>query len=118
MNDTGTLFDLLAAAPRRQLLIALCDVESVAIPEGLRVRGATASAQPQADTATDGPPAADVSSDELALYHSHLPKLADCGLIEWDPETQTASRGPEFGTVEPLLYLLAENAHVLPNDFF
>lgn len=118
MLDTATLFEVLSAAPRRRLLIALCDVESIAIPEGLRVRGATVTSQSAAPAMPHPESDRVTTSDDLALYHVHLPKLADHGFIKWDRTTQTVSRGSEFAAVEPLLDLLTSNAHVLPNDFF
>jgi len=44
----------------------------------------------------------------ISLFHSHLPKLADTGYIEWDEDAETVSRGPRFSEVEPLVQLLRE----------
>lgn len=44
--------------------------------------------------------------DRIALYHMHLPKLANAGYIEWDTETDTISKGPKFSEAEPLVRLL------------
>ena len=44
----------------------------------------------------------------ISLLHSHLPKLADTGYIEWDEDAETVSRGPRFSEVEPLVQLLRE----------
>lgn len=117
MPDVSTLFELLAADARRRLLVALCDVESVQVPEGLLARG-------QARTAPSGPswsPTGDAESTdrrELQLYHNHLPKLAAEDLIEWDREAGVVSRGPDFGEIEPLVRLLASNPQVFPGEFF
>jgi hypothetical protein len=46
--------------------------------------------------------------DRVALYHIHVPKLADAGYIAWDTETDTISKGPKFSEVEPLVQLLKE----------
>lgn len=54
----------------------------------------------------------------MELSHVHLPKLEDSGLIEWDSEAGTVSRGPAFEEVEPVLRLLAANADRLPGDLF
>lgn len=40
---------------------------------------------------------------KLKLVHSHLPKLAKEGYIEWDPATERLRRGPNFDDVAPLL---------------
>ena len=37
------------------------------------------------------------------MYHIHLPKLEESGLIQWDGETLTVSRGPQFEQVRPVL---------------
>jgi hypothetical protein len=39
--------------------------------------------------------------------------LADCGLIDWDPETGTVRRGPAFGEIEPLLDVLVTSQDTL-----
>jgi hypothetical protein len=44
----------------------------------------------------------------IRLYHSHLPKLANAGYIEWDDASDTISEGPRFSEVEPLVQLLKE----------
>lgn len=46
--------------------------------------------------------------DRIALYHNHVPKLADAGYVEWDTETDTISEGPKFSEAEPLVRLLKE----------
>jgi hypothetical protein len=51
---------------------------------------------------------------EIDLYHSHLPKLAEAGYIEWDPDTGEISEGPRFDEVEPLLELIERHADELP----
>ena len=42
------------------------------------------------------------------LYHRHLPKLAEMGLIEWNRETHQVTRGPEYERLRPLLAFLDE----------
>jgi hypothetical protein len=42
------------------------------------------------------------------LYHNHLPRLVDYGLVEWDREADRVSRGPAFGEAEPVLRALRE----------
>lgn len=50
----------------------------------------------------------------LALRHVHLPKLAEMGLIEWDPDPGLVRRGPRYDRVRPLLELLREHEGDLP----
>lgn len=49
----------------------------------------------------------DVSDDpdvlRMKLLHSHLPRLAKRGYIEWDPKAEVVRRGPNFADIEPLL---------------
>ncbi|WP_254538660.1 DUF7344 domain-containing protein [Halomarina litorea] len=54
---------------------------------------------------------------KISLRHAHLPKLADKGYIEWDPDTQTIRRGPNFDDIAPLLRLMEEHHDELPDDW-
>ncbi|WP_129116135.1 DUF7344 domain-containing protein [Halegenticoccus tardaugens] len=38
----------------------------------------------------------DLEQLTVALYHTHLPKLAKAGYIDWDKDTGTIRRGPHF----------------------
>lgn len=112
MRDVSTLFELFAAGPRRRLLVTLCDVDSVDVSNGLSTRSVAASEPSSTYRPTGG------DDRKVQLYHAHLPKLEAAGVIEWDRETETVSRGPQFSAVEPVVRLLAENEHVLPGSFF
>ena len=59
------------------------------------------------------------SKDETkaALVHNHLPKLEEAGYIEWDRESGTIEKGPEFDEIEPLLELIEEHSEELPQDW-
>lgn len=48
------------------------------------------------------------------LYHTYLPKLEQADYIEWDPDSNTVSRGPKFHEVEPLVQLLADYTAGVP----
>jgi hypothetical protein len=50
----------------------------------------------------------------IQLYHRDLPKLATGGYIEWDDDSDTISRGPNFSEVEPLVQLLKEYNATFP----
>lgn len=54
---------------------------------------------------------------KATLVHTHLPKLAEAGYIEWDRESGTIEKGPQFDEIEPLLDLIEENADELPHDW-
>ena len=43
------------------------------------------------------------SVSEASLYHHHIPKLAEAGLIEWDDETMTVQHGEAFDVITDLL---------------
>lgn len=60
--------------------------------------------------ADGGSETGDVESRErtrIELRHVHLPRLEQSGLIEWNRESDTVARGPEFEEIVPLLELLA-----------
>ncbi|WP_245180854.1 hypothetical protein [Haloarcula amylovorans] len=54
---------------------------------------------------------------ELQLIHTHLPKLAEAGYIEWNRETDEVSKGPRYDEIEPLLNLLETHADELPPNW-
>ncbi|WP_425433325.1 DUF7344 domain-containing protein [Haloarcula rubra] len=120
MVDTGSLFQLLADDTRRRILYALCDNASIRIPEGILSRGQVQSRDTQphsphsSSTQINGE---SVQQLEMQLHHVHLPKLEDGGAIEWERETQTVSRGPQFDKLEAILRLLFVNQDRLPDDF-
>jgi len=51
------------------------------------------------------------------LYHIHLPKLAEAGYIEWDKDTHTIRRGPNFDEIAPLLRLMTDHQDELPDGW-
>ncbi len=46
---------------------------------------------------------------ELALYHSHIPKLEAAGFVEMNGEQGIVQRGDNYSEIEPLLSVLARN---------
>ncbi|WP_227380705.1 DUF7344 domain-containing protein [Haladaptatus halobius] len=89
---------VLSSVHRRQLLVAL------------------AQSNPQHDQ-TSASGASETTSDEhdqaIAMQHVHLPVLADHGFIDWEQETQTVTKGPQFDEIEPLLTAVGEHQEVL-----
>lgn len=59
----------------------------------------------------------DAAIVELDLVHSHLPKLADSGYVEWDQTTGEISKGPRFDEIESLLDLVENHAKELPDGW-
>lgn len=43
---------------------------------------------------------------EQQLFHTHLPKLAQAGYIEWDQKTGRIDRGEKFHEIIPVLEML------------
>lgn len=43
------------------------------------------------------------NTHQIALYHTHLPRLDDHGLIQWDREERIIEEGDWFEEVHPLL---------------
>ena len=84
----GSMMDALISPIRRVVFITLLDTTETSI--------ATLESQLNHEMA------------RIHLYHSHLPRLADAGYIEWDDDTDTISKGPKFPEVEPLVQLLKE----------
>lgn len=117
MSDTSAVFRLLAAKPRRRLLLLLCETEAVSVPGGLRERGAVQSSHAHDSQPTQDPSAESTSGErfDLKLIHVHLPKLEEAGLIEWDPEHEAVRRGPEFREIRPILQLLNDNPDAFPS---
>ena len=96
------LFDVLSNSSRRRILTALVDADPRAEPEfGI------------AEFARD-----DRRDDDLArLHHTHLPKLDDAGVIEWNRHSQTIERGPRFDDIAPLVELLLDRQEELPANW-
>lgn len=78
--------DLLSHPLRRRLLLELSNHDNPVHLDSL-VDAVTGSETPGAATGHDS--IADPDAVRLELHHSHLPKLAAAGWIEYDPENQT-----------------------------
>lgn len=93
---------VLANTHRRRLLVALleCDPQDdVPVPE--RVHAGETS----------------LEALRIEMYHTHLPRLEQTGLVRWDRETHTVSWGTRFEEIRPLLELLDEHADELPGEW-
>jgi hypothetical protein len=124
MTSPSRLFEMLAADHRREVLFMLCGTESFDVPDGLFRRGAARAQRSEAGPVRgsgveDGAPADQPPQRlDIEFQHCHLPKLEAEGLIEWDREAGTVSRGPAFQEIEPALRVLASNSVAFPGDLF
>lgn len=53
----------------------------------------------------------------LRMYHVHLPRLEEAGLVTRRADGRVV-RGPAFDDAAPLLHLLRNNAHQLPESVY
>lgn len=94
------VFDALANRHRRRVLLRLLE------------------RNPQPELVDDAP--FDVGrtdgEDRVELVHVHLPKLESMGFIAWDRDDHLIVKGPAFEEIRPLLELVEENEHALPDD--
>ncbi|MDT3433376.1 hypothetical protein [Haloarcula sp. 1CSR25-25] len=58
-----------------------------------------------------------VEDGDLELVHNHLPRLEEAGYIEWDRDSGTISKGPQYDEIKPLLDLIENHADELPPDW-
>lgn len=86
----GTLA-LLTSPYRRSVLFALSERSPLAETE-------VATALAASDTLDDDP---DLLRSKLV--HSHLPKLAKGGYVDWDIDAERLRRGPNFDDITPSL---------------
>ncbi|WP_425433265.1 DUF7344 domain-containing protein [Haloarcula nitratireducens] len=79
---------------RRRLLVALLEnnpEEAIAIPEDIH-RGEV-----------------ELERLQIQLHHSHLPKLDECGYIDWQKNRNIVRRGKRFNEIESLVKLIYQN---------
>ncbi|WP_236044910.1 hypothetical protein [Haloarcula nitratireducens] len=98
-SNMDRVLDMFAKRQRRLILFALQD-------------GAT---KHESDFVFRGAGSAD--DPQLQLIHTHLPKLAEAGYIEWHRETGEVSKGPRYDEIEPLLDLIENHADELPPNW-
>ncbi|UIO99691.1 hypothetical protein Hbl1158_14375 [Halobaculum sp. CBA1158] len=86
---------LLSDHQRRGVLRRLADAD-----EPVSVESLTAALVTESTTA---------DAVRIRLLHSHLPKLHDAGVIDYDADERTVRRGPEFEPVASLLQALSSH---------
>lgn len=96
--DADVLYGALAHHRRRAALSCLADREEpVDVPEL-----AEAVVEAEGEGSRHDGSTGTVRSVHLSLYHCHLPKLAEAGLVEFDP-VQNRVRYPNHPGVDELL---------------
>lgn len=95
--------------PIDDLLLTLADEDCRSV---LRYLGSSEHAVATLDELADGVfaqrgPGADREALRITMYHSTLPKLADCGLVDYDERSGTIRYREQPG-LERLLALIAE----------
>lgn len=98
-QPTDALFDVLSSHHRRCVLSQLARHRTETSVTDLARRVAA----DEADC-----PVAEVSDDdhdrvECALFHVHLPKMADLGFVEYDPEQATVAPGVRTDDATPFI---------------
>lgn len=100
---TDDLFVALSNRYRRQLLAAL-----------LKHDAQTERAVPEQRSQRE----ADREHVQLKMRYTHLPKLEDMGFVDWNQETGTITRGPQFDAIRPYLQAIYDNHAQLPAEWF
>ena len=81
------MLDMLSDSHRRRILLAVSDHNPRSEDEFRK------------DSFIPSPADDETRQHAQALRHNHLPKLDDSGYIEWDQDTETIRRGPNFGDI-------------------
>jgi DNA-binding transcriptional ArsR family regulator len=94
------IYALLAQARRRQIVHCLRDRDSPQTLDQLaRIIG---------EREQDSPSAEHLRRVYLSLYHKHLPKLTDSGIVRYDRSDGTVRRGPNFDRLVDILDAVRE----------
>lgn len=104
-NMLGDILMVLANPDRRRILLSLNDEKNHG--ETIRVTG-----EDLMDTMNTRR-----ETLKTSLYHNHLPRMDELGIIEWDKETGEIRKGERFEEVAPLLQLMDDNAEDLPEGW-
>ena len=92
-----TVFALLSDPRRRYIVTQLLDAEARPVEAFVR-------SSDRVDSRTE----------EIALHHTHLPKLHGASVVDWDRDAAVVRRGPRFEDVEAVVELLLSNRDALP----
>ncbi|WP_449560118.1 DUF7344 domain-containing protein [Natronococcus roseus] len=109
MVNYDNLFDALAAGHRRQLLVELLSSpQYVSKPSGISQEIVEADKALLQRYLSSSRTIVDADEYSVSMHHTHLPKLAEYGFIEWDRDDNLVVQGPRFDEMSPHLRLVAE----------
>ena len=98
--DSADAHDLLSHPLRYRVLLELSNhdnpVQLLTLADGIRSSEIPGAATRHDDTA-------DSDAVSIELHHSHLPKLAAAGWIEYDPENRTVRYEPRIEIIQSAL---------------
>lgn len=105
---TDVAFELLASKPRRLVLSYLFEENRSATREEL----AYAVAERSTDAPLDGIPQDVLEDIHIALFHVHLPKLEDEGVVSWDMYVDDVALTARADELKPVLRTVSrQDAH-------
>lgn len=109
--STEQLLQLLADSQRWKVLQIISDHDDTAISlEDL------AAELTDTSTATQNASHSRIDRKKTELYHSHLPKLAEYDILEFEQDREAVTGGPAFDTAESLLHVLQAIPTESPTD--
>lgn len=101
-SSLDDLFDALSHPFRRLTLTAL------AHPESLPSEGSVPTRRPMEECRDSEVDGGEPDVLERELRQRHLALLDEYGFVDWDPQTDTLTRGPRFDDARPVLEFLSE----------
>lgn len=105
VEDVSSAFELLQDARRRGVLYTVRRNGETGVEEVAHRIAAWES--------TDGNRSADPTDVEVSLVHSHLPKLNDAGIVDYDQEDGTVGLADGATDLEPFLQCTREREPTL-----
>lgn len=106
--ENDDVFDALSDGQRRHLLVVLLDSDQQHVPDLSNAsRKLMEAHEAFLDQFVSGQVEIPGVDEELVQkHHAHLPKLVECGFIEWHQEDQLVTKGPRFDELKPFLELM------------
>lgn len=98
--DTETRYKLMADAKRRAVVTALDSGGPPIALADLARQVSVYETEPTIDREREPSPH---QRTYASLYHVHVPKLADAGVVSFDTDRRTVTTGPHFETVRSLV---------------